>query len=130
MKQMPLSDLTQLKKFMAITMSPHDGERLAALGKANELLGKHKLTWDDVLSRTVQVAQVGYAPVGEEEDEDVPIEQQIQRAFDEMRGVDVGSFRNFLDSIEEDFRDKKYLSKEQRKPLFEAVKRHRERRRR
>jgi hypothetical protein len=39
----------RLAKLLARTNSPHEGEVLVAARKANELLAKLRLTWDDVL---------------------------------------------------------------------------------
>ena len=60
-KQITLAELSQLKKFMMLTFSDNDPEALAALRKANGLLKKYQLTWDEVLSRSVQaVSSNGY----------------------------------------------------------------------
>lgn len=130
-KTIPLAELNLFKRFMGMTFSEHDPEAITALRKANAILKKHSLNWDDVLGRTVTAAQQqnGYAGPVEEETEELPIKEQIQRAFDELRGtIQSESFKHFIESIERQFIASGYLSKNQRKPLFEAVRRLRARR--
>src|SRR5690348_1844781 len=47
---MDLAARDRLVRLPARTASEHDGEALAAAGKANELLVRHGLTWADVVS--------------------------------------------------------------------------------
>lgn len=42
-------DITMLKKLLGMTGSSFDGEALAALRKAQDVLRRFKLTWDDVI---------------------------------------------------------------------------------
>lgn len=132
LKSIPLSELSLLKKFMGMTTSPHDGEALTAMRKANAILAKYKLAWSDVLSRTVEIRQQVYhtdpGPAGSTPEE-MSIPTQIRMAFDELRGVQMSpSFRSYIDSLEKDFIRKHYLSPDQRAPLFKAVRERRKQR--
>jgi len=130
-KQITLVELDLLKKAMGLTFSIHDGEALSALRKANVILRKHELTWAEVLGRTVTH---GITPVDEEVEGasggELSIHEQTKRAFNELRGTVSGSFAIFIESIEQQFIRTGYLSPEQRRPLFKAVRNNRERRRR
>lgn len=130
-KTISLTDLALLKKVLGMTTSEHDGEVLSAIRKANSILKKGGLSWADVLERTVSAGQgvvVNTGPIGEPKAaQETTLEEQIQHAFDTLRGVPLGGFRNFIDSIEEDFKKKKYLTPEQRNPLFKAYRNHKAR---
>lgn len=151
MKQIPLAELNQIKKIMGMTTSIHDGEALNAIRKVNSMMAKHKITWADFFERTISTeSHPAYTSYGRgpnnngtkrheysdpSEDEmdvgdETDLHSMIKAAFDELRGVDLGNFRSFIDSLENQYLAKKYLTPSQRKPLFETVKRHRERRRR
>ena len=47
---MDVTGRDRLLNLLARTTSEHDGEALAAARKANQLLGRHGLTWADVIS--------------------------------------------------------------------------------
>lgn len=130
-KSISLGDLALLKKVLAMTTSENDGEALTAIRKANAILKKGNLSWADVLERTVSAGPsvvVNAGPIGEPKPaQEATLEEQIQHAFDTLRGVPLGGFRIFIDSLEEQFNEKKYLSQAQRAPLFEAYKNHKAR---
>lgn len=162
-KQISLGELSQLKKLMAMTFSDNDPEALVALRKANGVLKKYSLTWDEVLSRSVQAVSTngvygtsepswgrggsaqgqdtvvrhnGRSPFSgngepEEERSELSVVEQTRRAFDELRGtIPSGSFAIFIEDLEKDFKQKGYLTPRQREPLFKAVRRLREQRKR
>src|SRR5258708_7749654 len=104
-KQISLGELDQIKRFMGLTFSVHDGEALSALRKTNEVLKKHGLTWAEVLGRSVTAGSTGIEPANE-----MSIETQIRKAFDELRGNVFGSFKEFVASLEAQFEEKRYLS--------------------
>lgn len=135
-KSMPLAELVMFKKIMGMTFSDQDGEALNAIRKANAMLAKHNLDWYDVLGRAVNGAadpppqpQPQPKPAYQGERAEAPkaqpnklsIEEQIRRAFDELRGNLHGSFETFINSLETQFRDKGDLSIDQRRALFKAV---------
>lgn len=131
MKQISLSELDLLKRILGMTFSNHDGEALAAMRKANAILTKYNLTWAEVLGRTVNVMSTPATDEIVEAGNTIDLRDQIRNAFNELRGVYMTpSFVGFLNSIEQDFRRNGYLSPAQRKPLFDAVKRHRRERKR
>lgn len=125
MKQITLTELDFIKKTMGLTFSIHDGEALGALRKVNSVLQKHGLTWAEVLGRTVQSNGMGQPAASGEE---MSVTEQTRRAFDELRGTLNGGFADFVTSLENQFERTGYLSPEQRRPLFNAVRQHRERR--
>jgi len=139
-KQISLADLTQLRKLMGMTGSDADGEALNALRMANRLLKKSDLTWSDVLDRCISVTTVngGYQAQGasgddgfDEERNEGNLDDTIQNAFDELRGVSMSaSFRAFVDDVERKWNQTGYLTPGQRAPILKAVKNIRERRRR
>lgn len=49
-------DKERLVKLLNLTGSAHDGEALAAIRKANELLDQHKASWSDVMGIGVEPA--------------------------------------------------------------------------
>jgi hypothetical protein len=133
-KEIPLGELSLLKKAMAMTTADNDNEALAALRKANAILKKYELSWVDVLTRAVNTGGSTYgrsfadpATAGDIEEDDVqlPIDQQIVRAFNELRGKPLGN-RQFIDSLEDQFAKRKWLTEAQRIPLFKTVLRLRE----
>jgi len=140
-KSIPLGELGTLKKVMGMTTSEHDGEALAALRRANAIMKKHSVSWADFFERTVGASAQHPRDIwprpqgGMRSDELRPSTESdlvtmIQNAFDELRGVDLGTFREFVDSLEKQFGESTYLSPDQRKPLFAAVMRQRNNRRR
>ncbi len=141
-KQISLADLTQLRKLMGMTGSDSDGEALNALRMANRLLKKSDLSWADVLDRCVTASAVngsGYttstradADDGFDEDHgEDSLDETIQNAFDELRGVQMSpSFRAFVDDVERKWNQTGYLTPGQRAPILKAVKNVRERMRR
>lgn len=139
-KQISLADLNQLRKLMGMTGSDADGEALNALRMANRLLKKSDLTWTDVLNRCISVTTVnsGYQAQGasgddgfDEERNEGNLDDMIQNAFDELRGVSMSaSFRAFVDDVERKWNQTGYLTPGQRAPILKAVKNVRERRRR
>lgn len=142
-KQISLADLTQLRKLMGMTGSDADGEALNALRMANRLLKKSDLSWADILDRCVTASAAngsGYTTstmragaddgFDEERGED-NLDETIQNAFDELRGVMLSpSFRAFVDDVERKWNQTGYLTPGQRAPILKAVKNVRERRRR
>ncbi len=131
-KTIPLGELALLKKVMGLTASDADGEALAAIRRANAIMKKHSVSWADFFERTVGVAGATISNLTDElrPSSETDLTTMIQNAFDELRGVDLGPFREFMDSIEKQFDKDKYLSPDQRKPLVNAVIRNRASRRR
>lgn len=126
-KTIPLSELSQLKRIMGMTTSTNDNEALVAMRKANAMLARHSLTWEDVLSRSVAPAAATYTnnSFGEPDiDRGVkPIAEQVSEAFEKLRGKNLGSYRQFIDDLEYDFKENGYLSVAQRMALMKTVQR-------
>ena len=138
-KQLTLSDLDRLKRFMGIAYSSdQDGEALNALRMANKLLRSGGLDWNDVFTRmiTVKESYGNYSPgprVREYEDEGEfepqvksdpgDMRSQIEAAFRDLEGK-TGSnkkFENFINSLREQFDRDGYLSQAQRASLFKSA---------
>lgn len=118
-KPLPLTEYNKLVKMMGLTTSENDHEALAALRQANKVLEKGKLTWADVFNRLVSVDMEEAEP-----QPDTSAKGQsgdIERAFEIVkRGLRPGSFNDFISSLEEQWREKGYLSPAQREALFKA----------
>lgn len=136
-KTISLADLALLKKVLGMLGSDADGEVVAAGRRATKIMRDNKLSWDDLFGRLVNASgsahSLGVASAfGEdevfEETEEVPMSTKIKRAFDTLRGVELGGFRSFVDSIEKTWLETNFLTPGQRAPLFDAVKRHNQRR--
>lgn len=122
-QQISLKDLDLLKKLLAMTGSANDAEALSAARRANELLKRNGLTWEMVLQRTVTVrVEVPMGdPVGAPREG--TMEDKVRKAFDYLRGVDLGKFKEWVDDVERQFTESGYLTPNQRAPLFTAVRR-------
>ena len=57
-------NVEMLTKLLMMTTSSHDGEALVAIRKANEMLARDRLNWQDVMKR-LQSAKPYEAPEGE-----------------------------------------------------------------
>lgn len=118
-KGMTLKEFDRFRKLMALTTSDHDPEALAALRQANKVLSTNKITWDDVFKKLVSV-----------EGEEAPDEPSAARSGDGIEEAFVvvrkslrpGSFADFIDSLEEQWHEKGYLTPNQREALFKAAK--------
>lgn len=138
--QITLAELDLIKRIMGLTFSNQDGEALAAIRKANGILKKYNLTWQEILSRTVTVNHVEAAapqpmrpPAGNGIDpagEAITVAVQTKRAFDMLRGNLTGSFAAFIEDLEKQFLRTGYLSPDQRRPLFTAANRYMQKRKR
>lgn len=115
---MKLADFNRLKKYMQMTISGADAEKLFALNKANELLTKEGVDWDRVLDRMVRLEVEDYSHT----DEDKPLAQRIDEAFAAVLADDPrGSFADFISSLQEQWETKKRLSEKQQAALFKAA---------
>lgn len=118
---MSIKDFGLLKKLMARTTSGTDNERLEAIDHANKLLAKSELTWEKVFARTVTVVdEVEASPEtipGRTVD---PEKDQIDDAFDTIRGRTSGSFTTMVESIERQWKEEGWLSPKQKKTIFDA----------
>jgi hypothetical protein len=125
---MKLATFARFKKIMARTTSDNDHEALAALRAANALLKEESLTWERVLSRSINVIQeVEQAP-----DDDTyrhhhgaPSKSRVQVMLDaallaeaERKAASIPRLsrrsREFVESIHTFFEEKGYLTDGQR----------------
>lgn len=94
---MKLSDFNKLKKFMQMTLSGSDAEKLMAMNKANELLRAENVDWDRVLNRMVHL-EVELAPV--DADDHAKVEELLSAAEE---ADPRGSWADFVASLREQF---------------------------
>lgn len=133
---MKLADFNRLKKLMGLTFSENDPEALSALRAANAILAKDALTWDRVLDRVVQILpEVEEGPVVHEP----PAHRraapsrpgsrnEIEEAFAVLDAADdLGDFQDFIDSLRRQYEENLHLSDKQKRALFRAADRERNR---
>jgi len=136
-KTIPLPKLHLLTKLLAMTASANDGEALTAIRKANDILKEHGFTWQEVLSKQVgatsgnyQSAQGGsdFSMRAHEQDDRASVVERtnahIDKCLDTLRGKDLGKFTDWIKSIDDQWARTRYLSPDQRRPLFAAYERH------
>ena len=120
--EMDPDDFKRLKKLMMMTTSSMDGESAAAMRKANDLLKKYKMTWEELLDCSVTVKHVSDI---EEAPREMSEEEMINEAF---RIIDdgptlTGSFAQFIESLRGQWEEKGWLSLNQRAALFKSAER-------
>ena len=115
---MRLQDFNLFKKFMMVTMSGADAEKLLALNKANALLVAEGVDWDRVLDRMVRLEVEDYR----HEDEDKPLTQRIDEAFAAVMADDPrGSTATFVASLSDQWERRHSLSEKQQAALFKMA---------
>lgn len=124
---MSLKEFGQLKKFMMMTTSGSDSERLQSIDHANRLLAKHSLTWDMVFAKTVTVVNEFEAdPETETTDAGrrAAEARKVDQAFADVEATDPrGSFADFIASLKAQWETKRFLSPAQLEKLFQAANR-------
>lgn len=129
---MKFADFQRLKKLMARTTSDNDAEALSSIRAANRLLdAAGSITWDRVLDRSVRVIQA-FEPDPEQAPSEIPKSAQITALFDDALADDAkhsDSFKEFLESLHEQFERKGDLSPRQLNALTQAAEKVREARR-
>ena len=116
-------------KLMMMTTSPHDGEALTAIRKANAILASANVNWEEFLKAlTSSSPQSSSSKVADDEFEDVgrrsgkhDDEKEINRLFARAfsNTPKNSGFRNFLDSVYEWWEEKGFLTEKQ----YQAIKR-------
>lgn len=124
---MKVADFALLKKMMNQTTSDNDNEALVALRAANRILAKTEgLTWDRVLSKVVQVeVPVEQAPAGSMDPSHGRMpkgagDPEIERMLEYMMENSSGEFRNFIESLNEQWEDRKFLTPKQKTALMNS----------
>ena len=114
---MKLADFKRLKKFMMMTMSGADGEKLMAINRANALLVGEGVDWDRVLDRMVRLDLERAPPEPPKTDAEA-----INAAFADIEASDPrGSFADFIASLRDQWERTGSLSEKQRASLFDAA---------
>jgi len=103
-----VKEFQTFKKFMMLTTSSNDAEALAALRRANTVIAKAGVTWDQVLSRVVKID----VPFESASDEDAS--EVIEALFDEALQNAHGTFRNTIEDIYNKWQKYGYLTPRQR----------------
>lgn len=115
---MKLADFNKLKKFMQMTLSGADAEKLMAINKANELLVAEGVDWDRVLDRMVQLEVEDYSHA----DADKPLDQRIDEAFRAVMADDPrGGTATFVASLHDQWTRRRSLSQRQQDSLFKMA---------
>lgn len=131
MKTIPLTDLSTLGKCLAMSTSTNDAEVVVAMRKANAILAKHSFTWEELLRKQVQTGVSGgsdYSVAAAPSDDNWDATKaHIQKCLDALRGVNLGPFGEFVSKMDNVFARTGYLTAAQRKPIFDAYRRHMER---
>lgn len=125
---MKVADFVQLRKLMMMTTSASDNEALTAIRKANEVVRRSGVTWEDVFARLVTVEPgVEAAPAESGGDPDAgPSAAYLAELLEEASEGAHGSWLDFVSSLSEQFEATGRLSRGQ----VEALERSRDRRRR
>lgn len=120
---MRLDTFNKFKKMMSQTFTESDGEALNALRAANRILAAEGITWVHVLDRSMRVDyDIEPAPEPRVHDE----AKEINDAFAVLAGADLAvSFEEFIESLAQQWSNKKRLSPNQKAALFKAADRER-----
>ena len=120
-------------KLMMMTTSPHDGEALTAIRKANAILASANVNWEEFLKAlTGPSSKPSSSKVADDDDDDEfedvgrrsgkhDDEREINRLFARAfsNTPKNSGFRNFLDSVYEWWEEKGFLTEKQ----YQAIKR-------
>jgi len=118
-----IADFKKLKKFMMMTLSDADSETMMAIRQANKILTSYGIDWDRVLDRTVTVVnEVEEAPAEDQSDDAKRDGQDVDEAF---AYLGQGRTSSFIESLQDQWERKRWLSLAQRDALFKTVDRER-----
>jgi len=117
---MKLADFARFKKFMELTMSDNEGEALSALRMANKLIKSEGLTWTRVLDRSIQIV-----PQFEDknESEHGVTEDELEAMFEAVLDESNGSFRDVVQSIYSQWKERGFITPRQREVIVAAFRR-------
>lgn len=123
---MSLKEFERLKKFMRLTDSDNDNEALAALRQGRKVLTAHGYTWDSVFDRLVRLDVEAAEPENEPRSSSTrtasaSYADDVDRDFAALASADFHS--DFLDSIREQWEEKRWMSPRQRSALRDNVQR-------
>lgn len=138
MAEIPITEFVKLQKLMGMTTAANDYEALAAIRKANELLKRHGIGWPEVFKRTVTVEMVDNIPADPPKPNGTtrskPRDPYSDRATSTDQADDIneafqilidtvkpGGFRDTVLSIHRQWKDKHWLSDDQRRVIFDGA---------
>jgi hypothetical protein len=117
-------------KVLGMTTSTHDGEALAAIRKANELLKAAGVTWReyieavDITRKAKGGKQAPPPPPPQDDFEDIEVDEIREMLDVLLRTVSPQSpFRNFIESVNQQFCDNGHLSEKQIAAIRKSYKR-------
>lgn len=127
---MNLKTFGTFKKLMERTTSDSDAEALTALRAANRLLAAEGLSWTRVLDRSIRVvaeyeehASTSSAANKHENGDIDAGNKEIDRAFEILSDIK-GGFSDFIESLHEQWSERRWLSRAQRNALLKAAEQH------
>lgn len=119
-------NIAMIIKLLRMTESQHDGEALNAIRMANALLNKHNANWDELMRKQVQVIDAdpfAAAPSprrmkGESGPRHTDADE-INSYFETLFSRNLGTFRDYVDSVHEWWEAKGFLTQKQ----YDVIKR-------
>lgn len=114
----------RLVKFLELTRSDSDGEALSAMRRANELLKKVNLTWTDLLHKDVRQPrqEKTYKYYTQEKDYHPWYQPKNMLDFLVSHLASHSSIRPFIESLEEQWKERGSLSNKQYEALLKIYK--------
>jgi len=119
-------NIAMVIKLLRMTESSHDNEALNAIRMANAMLNRHNANWDELMRGQVQVIDAdpfaGAPSVRRMKGESGPKHTdaaEINQYFNTLRSRDLGTFRDYVDSVYEWWTQKHFLTQKQ----YEVIKR-------
>jgi hypothetical protein len=103
-----LKEFNTFKKFMMLTTSSNDAEALQALRRANMVLTKASVNWNQVLDRVIKI-DLPFETVPDDESTDV-----LEALFDKAMENAQGNFLGTIEDIYSKWQKNGYLSLKQR----------------
>lgn len=123
---MPITpDFKMFLKLMNLTTSSFDGEALNAIRMANSVLNSMNQTWEDLLHQKIvmiappvdSAATPRKASSGIRYSDDV----EINAYFDRLYSRNLGTFKDWVDSVHEWWEEKGFLTEAQYKTLKKSA---------
>jgi len=107
-------NVVKLVKVLGMTGSIHDGEAVAAIRRANDMLSKEKLTWESFFS---ELTAGNFTIPDGRRPKEKPLEPTIKEMFEVCLPKVKGPPREFLQSIYRFWGENDYLTRKQESAL-------------
>lgn len=117
------ADYAMFLKLMNLTQSSYDGEALNAIRMANAVLARTNQTWDDLLAgKIVMIAPITGAPtVRQSSGIRYTDTDEINAYFNKLYGRNLGTFKEWVDSVHDWWETKGFLTEAQYKTLKKSA---------